>query len=349
MLIRSIRIAEEEPRMSSEENSVPLPSPAPSNAERARPHFRLSPAVQAIIREATEQRRQRRPIIDWRAIDTARVSPPVDTVPSVSGLSTHPYGISADAAASTSLSSTLIGRLLESENIVAGSADASNTSSSPQRTSVRTAVTYRDQQPVENEDRRWTLARTASSSLLQSLESNITSPTLPSASVATSSTFPAGRPTTTSGTIQDTRSTNVPITAAPTSTSTSREELLRSSSAHTGHTLASDLDEDRSPIQTTVDDMGRLVEQFRSLGFSDRDQFFHQVVTTIPPTTRSRNGQRASRRGGSTVEEDAPPVIQEARQDGGGVAANVGLSATSEGTRRLVLVRTIPTYPSLDA
>jgi len=67
----------------------------------------------------------------------------------------------------------------------------------------------------------------------------------------------------TSGTTQDT-TTMLPLTtAAHTSTSLSSEEHQTSESTHTGQELAAKEGKHRSPIQTTVDDLGELVECFR--------------------------------------------------------------------------------------
>jgi len=102
--------------------------------------------------------------------------------------------------------------------------------------------------------------------------------------------FPAEtqRPTT-SGTTQDTTITLPLTTAAHTSTSSSSGEHQMLASTHIGQELVAEEDEHRSPIQTTVGDLGELVECFRALNFKGRDQFFQCIITTIPPITRARS------------------------------------------------------------
>jgi len=101
-------------------------------------------------------------------------------------------------------------------------------------------------------------------------------------------TFPAKiEPCTMSGTTQNTN-TSLPLTtAALMSTSLSSTEHQTLGSAHTSQVPAAKQGKHRTPIQTTVNKLGELVECFRALNFKGRDHFFHQIITTIPPITRS--------------------------------------------------------------
>jgi len=76
-------------------------------------------------------------------------------------------------------------------------------------------------------------------------------------------------------------------TAAHTSTSISSGEHQTLESIRTGQELAAEEGEHRSSIQTTVNELGELVERFWALNFEGRDQFFQRIITTIPPITRA--------------------------------------------------------------
>jgi len=65
---------------------------------------------------------------------------------------------------------------------------------------------------------------------------------------------------------------------------------------HTGQGLAAEEGEHRSPIQTTSDNLGELVERFRALNFEGRDEFFQRIVIAIPPVTRTRSNAVGRRR-----------------------------------------------------
>src|SRR6267142_7120876 len=109
-----------------------------------------------------------------------------------------------------------------------------------------------------------------------------------SGSDAAEPVFPAEtQRATTSGTTQDITTTIPPITVAHTSTSLSSGEPQTSEPTHTGQGLAAEEDEHRSTIQTTVDDLGELVECFQTLNFEGRDEFFQRIITAIPPVTRT--------------------------------------------------------------
>ena len=334
MLIRSIRVDEEEPRMSSRRTPPP-----PDHSEDVPPApgtIAFSPALENAFQAVRTHRHRHRPEVTVESLrrTSFALSPATATSAIVASGSfvAHPRSF-ADVAASISPSAT---PNQEPSGLQNTSADPVVVPDTSNRDLTRFRALLQLRSSTGNNEQRWNLVTTATPLPSQNQGSNTTPPTLlsapagtnpprsspattvasigstqigartltssqsssthprPSENDATDSPFPAETPTpTTSGIIQGITSSNVPTTVAPTSTSISVEEPQRPSSTHTGPILASDLDEDRSPIQTTVDDIGRLVEQFQRLGFEDHDQFFRQVVTTIPPIIRSQHGQRA--------------------------------------------------------
>src|SRR6267142_4175888 len=137
-----------------------------------------------------------------------------------------------------------------------------------------------------------------------------------SESVAVEPAFPAEtQRATMSGTTQDIPTMLPLITVAHTSTSLSSGEPQTSESTHTCQGLAAEEGEHRSPIQTTVDDLGELVERFRGLNFEGRDEFFQRIVTEILPVTRTRSN--AVGRRGSTAGMPSPQIGMETQQNAG--------------------------------
>jgi hypothetical protein len=90
------------------------------------------------------------------------------------------------------------------------------------------------------------------------------------------------------------------------------------------------------------------VRRFNNLAVEERDQRFREATANIPPS-RGRHGRRVvARRGGHAGGEVQEAPVQEAQQDARGVEIIVGSSPTIPHTRRMVLGRPFPPYPSLD-
>jgi len=119
------------------------------------------------------------------------------------------------------------------------------------------------------------------------------------------------------------------ITVAHMSTSLSSGEHQMSELMPTGQELAAEEGEHRSPIQTTVDDLGELVECFRALNFEGRDEFFQCIVTTIPPITRTRSNAMGRR--GPAAGTPSPQIGTETQQNTGRNQDAVVDAATAEG------------------
>src|SRR6266850_12150 len=119
------------------------------------------------------------------------------------------------------------------------------------------------------------------------------------------------------------------ITVAHTSTSLSSGEPQTSESMHTGQGLAAEEGEHRSPIQTTGDDLGELVECFRALNFEGRDEFFQHIITTIPPVTRTCSNAVGRRRPAAGT--PSPEIGMETQQNAGRNQDAVVDAATIEG------------------
>jgi len=105
---------------------------------------------------------------------------------------------------------------------------------------------------------------------------------------------------------------------------------------HTGQDPAAEQGEHRTPIQTTVDELGELVECFRALNFEGRDHFFQRIITNIPPITRACSN--AVGRGRPTASMMTTQAGKKAQQDTRGDQNAVVDAATAEGSVRQPLL-----------
>src|SRR6267142_6150798 len=169
-----------------------------------------------------------------------------------------------------------------------------------------------------------------------------------SESAAVEPAFPAKtQRATTSGTTQDITTTLPLITVAHMSTSLSSGEHQTSESTHTGQELAVEEGEHRSLIQTTVDNLGELVECFQALNFKGRDQFFQRIVTTIPPVTRTRSNAVGRREPAAGM--PSPQIGTETQQNTRRNQDAVVDAATAEGSVRQPVLRRYEPYAVLTA
>jgi len=118
-------------------------------------------------------------------------------------------------------------------------------------------------------------------------------------------------------------------------------------STHTGQELAAEEGEHRPSIQTTVDELGELVEHFQALNFEGRDQFFQHIITTIPPITRAHSDAVGRRR--PTAGMPSMQAGKETQQNAGGNQDVVVDAATTEGSVRQPILRRYEPYSVLAA
>src|SRR6267142_917647 len=296
MHIRSARIVNEEINMSG--GCTPA-NPSPSSSQSTQCDHRvpltLSQAIDNLIQSARQQQDQLRQEVSidslWRAILCPMSTPlPAISVIVAEGSLVEPQSTFADTVESLSQSMTQTGSSLASNTISLGrSIAAENTNQPwiPSASSVASASTRRTNMRQ--------LSGHILSTLLRRSGNDTAEPAFPAETL---------RPTT-SGTTQDTTTTLPFTTAAHMSTSSSSGEHRTLGSTHTGQKLAAEEGKHRSSIQTTVDNLGELVECFRALNFEGRDEFFQCIVTTIPPITRTRSnavGRRGPAAGTSSTQ-----------------------------------------------
>jgi hypothetical protein len=138
--------------------------------------------------------------------------------------------------------------------------------------------------------------------------------TRPSEDDKARASFPAETPATlTTCTAQGTPTSNRFIIVAPMSTSTLATEATEHQQSSASTTIipppATERGSHRAAFQTTIDDLGELVQRFNNLAIEERNQRFREAAANIPPS-RGRHGRRAvvQRRGQAGGEDQEVPV-----------------------------------------
>src|SRR6267142_441413 len=306
MHIRSTRIANEEVNMSGERTPAnPSSSSSQSTQRNPRIELPLNQAIDNLVQSVRQQRDQLRQEVSigsvWRAILHPISTPlPAISVIVAEGSLPEPQNTFADIVKSLSQSEIPTRRSLPSDTTSQNRPTAAGNSNQP-RTSYATSVASRPTRRID--------MRRLSGCILSMLLRR-------SGSVAVEPAFPAEtQRATMSGTTQDITTMLPLITVAHMSTSLSSGEHQMSELMPTGQELAAEEGEHRSPIQTTVDDLGELVECFRALNFEGRDEFFQCIVTTIPPITRTRSNAMGRR--GPAAGTPSPQIGMETQQNAG--------------------------------
>src|SRR6267142_261637 len=306
MHIRSARTASGKDNMSSG-CTPPNPSLPPSSSTQHNhgAPLTLSQAINNLVQSARHQRTQLRREVSIDSLRRAILRPTSTPLPAISvivaeGSLPEPQSTFVDAVESLSRSAIQTG---SSSALNTTSPDRSTTAGStsqPQTSSVTSVATV----PTRRTDTRQ-LSGHILSTLLRRSGRGTAEPLFPAET----------QRATTSGTTQDITTTLPLITAAHTSTSLSSGEPQMSELMHTGQGLAAEEGEYRSPIQTTIDDLGELVECFRALNFEGRDEFFQRIVTTIPPVTRTCSNAVGRRRPAAGM--PSPQIGMETQQNTG--------------------------------
>src|SRR6266850_2170542 len=306
MHIRSTKIANEEDDMSGGHTPPNPTSPSSSSTQHNREApLTLSQAIKQLVHSARQQRAQL-----WRevSIDSLRraiLHPTSTPLPAISVIVTEgslpePQNTFADAVESLSRSTIQTGSSSALNTTPPNRSTAAGSTSQPWTSSATSAATV----PSRRTDTRQLSGRILST-LLRRAGRDAAEPLFPAKTQRAM----------TSGTTQDITTTLPLITAAHTSTSLSSGELQTSESTHTGQGLAAEEGEHRSPIQTTSNDLGELVECFRALNFEGRDEFFQCIVTTIPPVTQTRSNAVGRRRPAAGM--PSPQIGTETQQNTG--------------------------------
>src|SRR5882672_9920837 len=304
MLIRSARIANEEASMSDERTPANPPSPSSTSTQRTRETpLTLSQAVNQLVDSARRQRAQLRREVSIDSLRRAILRPTSTPLPAISvivaeGSPPEPQSTFADAVESLSRSTILTGSSSALNTTSPNRSIAAGSTSQPRTSSATSAATV----PTRRTDTR-RLSGHILSTLLRLSGRDAAEPPFPAETQST----------TTSGTTQDITTMLPLITVAHTSTSLSSGEPQTSESTPTGQGLAAEEGEHRSPIQTTVDNLGELVECFWALNFKGRDEFFQRIVTAIPPITRTRSN--AVGRRGPAAGTPSPQIGMETQQN----------------------------------
>ena len=319
MLIRSARIANQEPSMSGDGTpDHTSPSSPPHAQNNKRPVVPLSHAISDLIQSSRQQRLHLQPEVSTDLLQRTLLHPITTPVPAISviiaeGLLTEPQSTFADVVGSLSPSAMLRRSSLVSNITSPDRPSVTEGSSQPQSSSALTAASASRRRTDKRE-----LSGTTLSMPLRQSGSNTARSRFPAKTV-----MPM-----TSGTTMGTTTSCPSITAVHTSTYSLSTEPQASESTHTNQGPAVIRDEHRASIQTTVNELGELVEHFRALNFNGRDCFFQQIITTIPPTTRTCHN--AVGRRGPTASEVLMQAQPEAQQDSGGMEAPVDSSAATE-------------------